>query len=115
MRRLLPLACLAVAACSANQASAPTPVPAPSRTGQSGVLIGLTRGEVARHFGLPAFTVQEGPGLKIQYRGKACVLDFYLYPPETGSGEAHVTHVDARDHDGRDTGQASCVSGIMAH
>ena len=113
MRRLLPLACLAIAACSGNQATTPTPAPVPPRSGPAGVLIGLSRGEVTRSFGLPALTVAEGPGVKLQYRGKECVLDFYFYPPQAGSGEARVAHVDARDRDGRSVGEATCVSSFV--
>lgn len=113
MRRLTPFAVLALAACSGNQATAPAPVPAaPSRALDRITLTGLSRSDVTRYFGIPALTVQEGPGTKLQYRGKACVIDFYLYPPESGAGEARVTHVDARDHDGRDVGKTTCASAL---
>ena len=112
MRRLAPFAVLAFAACSGNQASAPAPTPAPSRSIDRITLTGMSHGDLTRYFGVPALTVQEGPGTKLQFRGKACVIDFYLYPPESGGGEARVTHVDARDHDGRDVGKSTCASAL---
>ena len=112
MRRLMPLACLAVAACSGNQASVPGPVPAPSRELARVTLTGMSRSDVTRYFGIPALTVQEGPGTKLQYRAKACVLDLYLYPPASGGGEARVAHIDARDRDGRDVGEIACATSL---
>lgn len=113
MRRLMPFAVLALAACSGNQATAPAPISAPpSRTLDRVTLTGMSRSDVTRYFGTPALTVQEGPGTKLQYRGKSCVIDFYFYPPESGAGEARVTHVDARDHDGRDVGKTTCASAL---
>ena len=112
MRRLTLFAVLALAACSGNQATAPAPIPAPSRALDRITLTGMSRSDVTRHFGIPALTVQEGPGTKLQYRGKSCVIDFYLYPPESGGGEPRVIHVDARDHDGRDVGKTTCASAL---
>ena len=114
MRRLLPLACLAVAACSGNQTSAPAPVPTPLPASPHGLLIGLTRTEVGERFGTPDFTVQEGPGAKVQYRVPSCVLDLYLYRPQSGQGEARVEHIDARDHEGRRTSQPACAAAVSA-
>ena len=112
MRRLMTFAVLVLAACSGNKATAPAPIPAPSRALDRVTLTGMSRSDVTRYFGIPALSVQEGPGTKLQYRGKSCVIDFYLYPPESGAGEARVTHVDARDHDGRDVGNTTCASAL---
>ena len=49
---------------------------------------------------------------KLQFAGKNCVLDAYLYPPAGGKGLVRVTHVDARDRAGRDVDQARCVADI---
>ena len=42
--------------------------------------------------------------------GGGCVLDVYLYPPESGSGSARVTHADARRTSGADIDVASCLA-----
>lgn len=112
MRRFAPFAVVLFAACSNNQAAAPAPTPAPSRSVDRITLTGMSRADLTRFFGVPALAVQEGPGTKLQFRGTACVIDFYLYPPESGGGEARVTHVDARDHDGRDVGKSTCASAL---
>ena len=57
------------------------------------------RSELVGHFGNPALQVREGTSLKLQFRGRSCVLDAYLYPPE--QHVLRVTHVDTRDAVGR--------------
>ena len=89
---LAPAFALSLAAC----ASAPSPQPARSSSRQpaarptGGSLIGLDANDLVRRFGQPAFQVHEGPGTKLQWAGGGCVLDAYLYPPESGSGMARV-------------------------
>jgi hypothetical protein len=65
-------------------------------------------------FGQPGLDIREGPARKLQFAGPVCVLDAYLYPPGSGSGEPVVTHVDARLPDGRDMDRASCVAALTA-
>ena len=112
MRRLLaPALALGLAAC----ASTPKPQPAavivqPTTRPTGGNLIGLDVHDLGRRFGQPAFQVQEGPGTKLQWAGGGCVLDVYLYPPESGSGSARVTYADARRPSGADIDVASCLA-----
>jgi hypothetical protein len=61
-------------------------------------------------FGQPALQVREGPGLKLQWRGRSCVLDAYLYAQGT-AGE-RVAHVDTRVQSGADTDQLTCVGSL---
>ena len=115
MRRLALILPLSVAACM----RAPAPVatttvpPEPARAERTD-LIGLSVDEIGERFGKPELSVKEGPGTKLQYRSRGCVLDLYLYLPESGQGVARVTHVDARDRDGRDVDRAACESEISA-
>ncbi len=62
-------------------------------------------------FGEPGLDVREGPARKLQFLGRSCVLDAYLYPPRRG-GDAVVTHIDAREPDGGDTDRAACVAAL---
>ena len=66
--------------------------------------------ELVGHFGRPALQVREGNSLKLQFRGRYCVLDAYLYPGQSGS--YHVTYVDTRTTSGADTDQATCISAL---
>lgn len=115
MRRLAPALSLFAAACAtAPKQPTPTPLPVtPARHVGSNV-IGLTASELVAQLGNPVLQVREGPGLKMQFRSKYCVLDAYLYPSATGQGLTRVTHSDARLPSGQDTDQAACISQIAA-
>ena len=83
------------------------------------VVTGATRGlghasarALVAQFGNPDLDVREGPARKLQFLGPACVLDAYLYPPRGGRGDAVVTHVDARQPDGREMDRSSCVAAL---
>jgi hypothetical protein len=82
---------------------APTPQPAPREVR---LLMGLTPSDLVRQLGTPALQVREGSSLKLQFRGRRCVLDAYLYP---SNGMLRVTHVDTRAPSGAATDQAACV------
>jgi len=115
MRRIVPLAVLALAACAPRPAVQPAPAQPVRPIQQSpqirSDLIGMTASELAQRFGRPAIQVREGPGIKLQFRG-ACVLDAYLYPPADGRGPERVTHVDTRLASGIDTDQAGCIRAL---
>ena len=113
MRRITLAAALFLAGCAAQPEKPATPTPVtPQPVPQvRGDLIGLTAAELIRKFGSPAIQVREGEGLKIQFRGRGCVLDAYLYPPPQGSaGLARVTHVDTRLKSGAPYDQAGCIA-----
>jgi hypothetical protein len=108
MRRSIVLsASLLLAACATRQpmpVAQPSPVEPSAQTSRS--LRGLTANELVGHFGTPALQIREGTSLKLQFRGRQCVLDAYLYPQ---SGVLRVTHVDTRTPAGNDTDQAACI------
>ena len=113
MRRILVASTLFLAGCATRpQQPAPPaqPVQAAPIQQQATRLTGLTASELTTHFGRPAFQVQEGRSLKLQFRGKYCVLDAYLYPGQNGT--LVVTHVDTRTPAGGDTDQATCISAL---
>jgi hypothetical protein len=56
--------------------------------------------------------VVEVYGRKLQFVGKPCILDAYLYPDGT-SGAEIVTHIDARRSDGAEVDRAACVNALM--
>ncbi len=109
MRRLAPLAALLIAGC-ATAPPHPAPVAPPPLQRERGDLIGLTAAELGQRFGPPRFEVREGSGLKLQFARGGCVLDAFLYPPESGSGVERVLHIDTRRPSGDDIDQASCLA-----
>ena len=90
-------------------ASIPRPAAAPPADVQA--LMGRDARTLEAQFGKPALDVREGTARKLQFAGASCVMDAYLYPPQSGA-EPVVTHIDTRLPDGRDTDRASCVSAL---
>lgn len=115
---------LTLAACAATPAPQPKPAaprektaaafpirPAIDKRGLEAVM-GRDIGTLKRLFGEPRLDVIEVSGRKLQFVGKACVLDTYLYPDGKGGTEI-VTHVDARRSDGAEVDRASCVDALQ--
>jgi len=75
-------------------------------------VMGKDVGTLKRMFGEPRLDVVEVNGRKLQFVGKACVLDTYLYPDGKNGGEI-VTHIDARRGDGAAVDRASCVDALQ--
>lgn len=73
-------------------------------------VMGKDAGALTRLFGQPRIDVVEAYGRKLQFTGKACVLDAYLYPDS--KGVEVVTHVDARRSDGAEVDRAACVDAL---
>ncbi|MBB3765030.1 hypothetical protein [Sphingomicrobium lutaoense] len=112
MRFLLLAPVLLVAACAAPQRPVSRPPPAPPQVQSGGPLLGATAAQLTARFGAPALRVVEGDGTKLQFKGRACILDTYLYPPRGGRGEAVTLHADARDIYGRDVDLDACIAAL---
>jgi hypothetical protein len=111
------LAGLALAGCVSRQgppppASPPPPPSTPYTPVGLETVLGATARALIGQFGDPDLDLREGPARKLQFLGPACVLDAYLYPPRNGRGEPVVTHVDARQPDGREMDRSSCVAAL---
>ena len=89
------------------------PAPAPATREIHTNLAGATAGELMRLLGQPALQIREGPGLKLQFRGRSCILDTYLYPPQQGTGPERVTYIDARTASGSATDKEECVLSMV--
>ena len=115
MRRLVPALTLFLAACATRPVTPePTPPPVvttPERPQIRSSILGLTAHELVGHFGNPALQVREGTSLKLQFRGRSCVLDAYLYPSDSG-GVQRVTYVDTRLSSGAAADQAACIAAL---
>lgn len=106
----------ALGACASTGVSSTTDLPptAPSslRTVAGlDIVIGKTAGQLIRLFGDPQLDVAEPPARKLQFASGACILDAYLYPPDSG-GTQRVTHIDARRSDGAEVDRVSCVNAL---
>lgn len=75
-------------------------------------VMGKDIGTLKRLFGEPRLNVVEVVGRKLQFTGKACVLDTFLYP-EGKNGAEIVTYVDARRSDGAAVDRAACVDALQ--
>lgn len=106
-------AAMSLAGCAA-QVPEPEPVkPAPVVEAPQvrSDLTGMSAGELIQRLGQPALQVREGSGLKLQFRGRSCVLDAYLYPPAQG-GTERVTYIDTRLTNGNNTSQPACIASL---
>lgn len=92
------------------------PVPVHAAIDKRGLdaVMGKDAGALTRLLGKPRLDVVEVYGRKLQFTGKACILDAYLYPDGKGGGEV-VTHVDARRSDGAEVDRAACVNALSQH
>lgn len=62
-------------------------------------VIGAPAGSLTRRLGEPRLDLFEGDVRKLQFAGRACVMDVYLYPLQPGA-EPVATHVEARLREG---------------
>ena len=77
-------------------------------------VIGADENALVRQFGPSRLDVWEGDARKLQFSGRACVLDVFLYPTTT-SRTPLASYVDARrSSDGQDVDRAACVAALKA-
>lgn len=75
-------------------------------------VIGANETSLVGQFGPPRLNVWEGDARKLQFTGKACVLDVFLYPTAQ-SREPLASYVDARRaSDAQDVDRAACVAAL---
>lgn len=111
MRRLVLASTLLLGACATRPQQPPQqPVQVVPQQRAVTRLTGMSAQDLVGHFGRPALQIQEGNSLKLQFRGRYCVLDAYLYPGQ--SGGYRVTYVNTRAPSGADTDQATCISAL---
>lgn len=66
--------------------------------GTDGV-IGSEANALTRRFGTPRIDLSEGDARKLQFTGRSCVLDIFLYPLEAGAAPV-ATHIATRARQG---------------
>ena len=86
-------------------------VRAPARSDVASI-IGQRAANLTRRFGDARIDLTEGPARKLQFAGRDCVLDVFLYSVAAGT-EPVATHVDARLRaSGADTDKAACIAQV---
>ena len=110
---LLPF--IVLAGCTVPQTAAPVrggmaPVTVPYTSVGLERVIGQDADGLTKLFGTPDADVREGTARKLQFQGRFCVLDAYLYPKD--GAEPRVTYLDAREPDGSSIDRASCVAAL---
>jgi len=75
-------------------------------------VIGKDANAIKHLFGEPRLDVVEVYGRKLQFVGKPCILDAFLYPERKGAREV-VTYVDARRSDGAAVDRAACIEALQ--
>ena len=122
-----PAASLAIAfslcACAASPSyvrTAPTAMPAPTRTAppppaitrDRSDILGQNAGSLTRRFGEARIDLSEGDARKLQFASEGCVIDIYLYPPEAGAAPI-ATHIVARLREGgEEMDRARCIADV---
>ncbi|MDQ1158591.1 hypothetical protein QE385_002918 [Sphingomonas sp. SORGH_AS 950] len=107
---------IALAGCTVPQTAAPVrtggmaPVPVPYTSVGLERVLGQDAAGLTKLFGAADADVREGTARKLQYQGRFCVLDAYLYPKD--GAEPRVTYIDAREPDGSAIDRASCVAAL---
>lgn len=120
---ILALSAFTISGCAATTETAapraPTinspAAPAPQSTAGLESVLGLNIAQLKRKFGTPRLDVREANGRKLQFDGKACIMDVYLYTPDGQSSNERnevATHIDARRSDGAEVDRASCVNAL---
>ena len=84
----------------------------PRESERDGPLAGRDADALIALFGQPRLDRREGAARVLQFTGRDCTLDAYLYPPRERA-EQLVTHVDARrGSDGADMDADQCVAAL---
>ncbi len=96
----------AAKASQSEQASLPPalPIEAPNE------LIGRESREVTKLLGEPAFARRDGGAEVWQYRGKACILDVFLYKGQLGR---LVEHAELRRRDKGEISDRDCLADVL--
>lgn len=87
----------------------PGPLPGPEK------LVGLTGTQLTALLGVPGFVRRDAPAEIWQYRDGDCVLDLFLYAPESKRpGPPTVTHYEFRGRTVESVSESACYLRLLA-
>lgn len=75
--------------------------------------LGATGVEVAAALGEPSLVRKEGPAEIWQYQGPNCILDLFLYAPESGDGPFRVDYIELRNPALTDKRRRACLADML--
>ncbi len=76
-------------------------------------LLGMSRADIIKHLGQPAFQRRDQTALLLRYREGRCILDLFLYPrDQSGLGKA-VDYIEARADDGQRIETRPCIDAVQ--
>lgn len=81
-------------------------------------LMGKQQAEIIEILGRPAFARRDKPALLMRYREDGCILDLFLYPARSASGDTAapdraVEHIEARSDAGQNMAPKSCIAAVI--
>lgn len=75
-------------------------------------LLGMSRAEIIKHLGQPAFQRRDQTALLLRYREGRCILDLFLYPRGPSEPLKSVDYIEARAADGKRLETRPCIDAV---
>lgn len=91
---------------------APAELPAAIVSAPPVQLLGMSREDLIKHLGQPAFQRRDRTALLLRYREGRCILDLYLYPRDQGGVGKTVDYFEARADDGKLIETEPCIDAV---
>jgi len=100
------------ATASNKTAEAPAKAPAAIVSAPPVQLLSMSRADIIKHLGEPAFQRRDRPALLLRYREGRCILDLYLYPRAQNELRKAVDYLEARAEDGQLIETEPCIDAV---
>ena len=97
------------ATASDKPAEAPAKAPVAIVSAPLVQLLGMSRADIIKHLGEPAFQRRDQTALLLRYREVRCILDLYLYPRAQNELGKAVEYFEARAEDGQLIETEPCI------
>ena len=76
-------------------------------------LLGMSRADIIKHLGQPAFQRRDRTALLLRYREGRCILDLFLYPHGQSEIGKAVNYIEARGPDGQRIETRPCIDAVQ--
>ena len=75
-------------------------------------LLGMSRDDIIKNLGQPAFQRRDRTALLLRYREGDCILDLFLYPRDPSGPDKAVDYIETRASDGQKIETKPCIEAI---